>query len=368
MAIGDDGPVIAYAQGGNDDVLKFAKCGDPSCSIVDKITDIDMVEGRISQVPATFSVAIDNNGIPAIAYVDINNILKLARCSDKECSQITKNEVAKEATRDQPGSSITSGPASVKLFIQDKPEIWYVDINGLKIAKCKDSACSSSTVSETGLVNLQYYSMVKNKNGNPVIAYKDRSDEKLKVAICSNPVCSDSDIVTIDSFTVINLKTSVAIDNNNNPVIAYHNPSVNFIIDGKSQPELVSNFRIVRCKDPKCSEMVVPVVNTYKCKNPECTDYIIPPYFIVKGNDFMSMVLGTDGNPIMSYDGNPKGLNMVKCKDPICSEKDFVSIDQSPHSVIPNEMLLSKDGTPIIAYSGYRDYLYVAKCRNPDCS
>ena len=64
-----------------------------------------------------------------------------------------------------------------------------------------------------------YTSIAIQSNNNPVIAYYDVTNGKLKVAECTNATCSSSTIKTIGSADDAGL--SIAIGTDSTPLVAY---------------------------------------------------------------------------------------------------------------------------------------------------
>jgi hypothetical protein len=174
VAVGADGnPIISYWDVGSD-ALKVAACTNPTCttatlSIVDNTGDV----GRFT------SIAIGADANPIISYFDdTNDALKVAACTNPTCNPTT-------------------------------------------------SAATLSTVDNTGDVGY-YTSIAIGADANPIISYKDFTNDELKVAACTNPTCNPTNsaatLSTVDTGGVGDF-TSIAVGADANPIISYYGGS-----------------------------------------------------------------------------------------------------------------------------------------------
>ena len=87
---------------------------------------------------------------------------------------------------------------------------------------------------------------------------------------------------------------------------------------------------------------------------------------------FVSMAIGQDGNPVMSYwDLSNNSLKVAKCNDPDCSGGDetITTVDSSARVGLYTSIAISTDGNPVISYYDETNKdLKVAKCNDPACS
>jgi hypothetical protein len=101
----------------------------------------------------------------------------------------------------------------------------------LKVAACTNPTCNPttsaatlSTVDNTGDVGY-YTSIAIGADANPIISYKDFTNDALKVAACTNPTCnptaSPATLSTVDTGGVGNF-TSIAVGVDANPIISYY--------------------------------------------------------------------------------------------------------------------------------------------------
>ena len=221
ISIGPDStPVIAYYDFSNGD-LKVAKCNDPICIGSDETISTVDSGGDVGQYT---SVTIGTNGFPVVSYYDTTNAdLKVATCNDAACTG--GNETV--STVDSNGSigrytSIAIGPAGF-------PVVSYYDLGhgALKVAACNDASClgsdeTISTVDSNGFVG-QYSSIAIGANGNPLVAYVDVANSRLRLAACNDAACSGADetITVLDANGAVGRFASLAIGSDANPVVAY---------------------------------------------------------------------------------------------------------------------------------------------------
>jgi hypothetical protein len=123
-------PVVAYYDR-NTETLKFAFCGNASCSTVSSFRSIDGGNGGI--IGPYPSLAIDSAGFPVVSYLAAGIGLRVARCSSPNCAEA--------------------------------PSISPVDVGGT------DS------------------SLVLRPDGIPVISHYDAAQKDLRLTVCGNANC-----------------------------------------------------------------------------------------------------------------------------------------------------------------------------------
>ena len=169
--------------------------------------------------------------------------------------------------------------------------------NNLRLARCvsiSGNGCVWDQLDlESGITYNPYPSIAINNNGWPVIAYYDAGNGDLKVVACSNSGCypgiGSSGYVAGDSFTIqtvdssgnVGTNSSIAIQSNNNPVIAYYD-STN------------GTLKVAECTTSTCSNATIKTIGS-------------------AGNyGRMSIAIGNDGIPIVAYiDGNDLKVAVV---------------------------------------------------------
>jgi hypothetical protein len=306
IAIGtDSNPVLGYWGPGN--VLKVARCSDPGCA------------GRTLQTLDTItfasaSIAIGTDGNPVISYAPSDGSLKVARCGDPACAASTLRTL-----------DTFAGQTSIAIGTDGNPVISYTGPGGLlKVAHCDDAACTTSSLRSLDTFG-KYTSIVIGTDGNPVISYAGPGFA-LKVARCGDPVCTASTRQTLDTHS---FDTSIAIGTDGNPVVSYEGSA--------SGTEL----KVARCGDPACVESTLKTLDA-----------------VVASVAPISMAIGIDGNPVVSYVGPASALKVASCSDAGCSAATLQTLDSSGD--FPS-IATGTDGIPVVSYSGPGNVLKVAR-------
>lgn len=286
MAIGSDGfPVISYCDdSAGFGTLHVAKCYDSMCSIVNTIPVFVLGDGHTTGWQS--SITIGTDGFPIIAYGD-NSVkdLRVAKCNDLECADVTITSVDSTAANVGDYPSITIGSDGL-------PVISYYDATNydLKVLKCGTASCNSGntiTAVETSGATGYYTSITIGNDGFPIISYKGASGD-LKIAKCANHACSSGTTFTnIDSVGDVGYYTSIAIGSDGFPVISYY--------DGTNY-----DLKIAKCGSSTCSA-------GYKIDSQDNV------------GKHTSIAIGSDGLPVISYyDRTNQNLKVVKCGSDSC--------------------------------------------------
>ena len=348
LTIGVDGlPVISYYDNYNGD-LKVAKCMDAACSAEKTIiTALDTL-GNVGQHT---SIAVGADGVPIIAYYDVTNgDLKVAKCKNPTCgsgSTITALDTAGDVGQ---YTSIAIAPDGL-------PVISYYDLtNGdLKVAKCTDALCSTGStitaVDTTGNAG-QYSSIAIDADGLPVIVYTGLSGTtstaggpliRPKVVRCGNAACSEGNTITTITVTgAVGKSTAIAIGTNGNPIISF----------------IGTNF----------SDYVGAVI----CENATCSSYL--PLTLdenVKVGGSLrdpAFTIGADGLPVFVY-FDTNNLRFLKCGNLKCNAgNSSTTIETAGAAYNYPSISIGADGLPVIAYQdGFNGTLKVLKCGNAFC-
>jgi hypothetical protein len=202
VAIGADGlGLIAY----DGPQVKVAHCSNIVCSSA----TISTLGGEQDSAFAELSVAIGSDGLGLIAFTDPKGLFpKVAHCENVECSQATITRLDQTSIAGE-GTSVTIGADGLGL-------ISYQDIAGgsLNVAHCSTLDCSTVTTSvvDTDPHNGvgQWNSITTGDDGLALLSYNDQPDGSLRVAHCSDLTCSSATTTTIDTVGVGGY-TSIAI-------------------------------------------------------------------------------------------------------------------------------------------------------------
>jgi hypothetical protein len=217
LAIGSNGnPIISYLDSTPNYDLKIVACTTPTCSTNNPPLTVDsgVESGRDS------AIAIGVNGIPIISYLDgTNGDLKVVSCTTGSCSGVNA-----PITLDSAG--LTGFQTSIIIGIHGYPIISYHDgTNGdLKVISCTSRDCSTAlppvTIDSAGVVGWDT-SMAVGPNGNPVISYMGFAGG-LKLAVCTDYVCSSAVVSELDTDAAVGFFSSVAIGMDGRPVVSYY--------------------------------------------------------------------------------------------------------------------------------------------------
>ena len=287
IAIGVDGfPIISYYDFTNRD-LKIVKCLNQSCSSFDIPRTLDST----GDVGSNTSIAIGIDGFPIISYNDFTNgYLKIVRCLNQSCSSNNTPGILDSAGGVGRDTSIAIGSDGFAI-------ISYYDYTNrdLKVAKCLNQICTSSTSSRT-LDSVDfvgtYTSIAIGADGFPIISYYDSTNRDLKVVKCLNQSCSSSPTPrTLDTAGDVGASTSIVIGADGFPIISYY--------DGTNY-----DLKIVKCRNQTCS-------STY---GPRTLDSSGDVGF------YTSFAIGADDLPIISYyDNSNRYLKVYSCGDERCN-------------------------------------------------
>ena len=277
------------------------------------------------------SIAIGLDQNPVISFVDWSGpSVDVATCNDPVCSSASVQSID---DGDAEFTSIAVTPSGL-------PIISYRDTSeqSLKIAACSDPRCvgdvTVSTVDNSGNVGF-HNSIAIGANGNAVISYADSSDNAIKVAVCANSSCSESEIKTIDNAASV--FSSLAISESGNPVVAFGN----------------SGLRIGLCSDPTCDEVTVKTLDS-----------------TADAGFFVAVTIGSDGNPVVShYNNSSQQLLVSTCSDTSCSGASTAQINDSGNFGSSSSIVVGLDGMPVIAYNNVTTgNLMIASCENATCT
>lgn len=347
IALGNDGyPVVAYYDDSTDDLI-VAKCTLSGCTAATTVTTIDSTDS----VGQYTSIAIGNDGYPVISYYDVTNTaLKVAKCSNAGCtSGTTLTTVDNTASVGQYTSlAIGSDGFPVISYFDD-------DDSNLKVAKCNNAGCTAGTtiteVDTTGVTGT-FTSIAIGDDNFPVISYFSDRDEGMNVAKCTNSGCTTSTTITTVSGSVPGgTPSSITIGTDGFPVVAYFDSNA-------------ADIYIAKCTNSGCT------TSTTLTAIDDFGDSSI---------GFLSIKIGDDDYPVVSYfDTTNTALKVTKCTNSGCTTGNITNTLESAGNNTGkfNSLTLDRQGLPLISYVAQTtagpfpppsDGVKVAWCRNPYC-
>ncbi len=292
IAIRADGlPVISYFDGTTFS-LKFAVCGNMSCSSGTTIRTLD----SSASVGQFTSLAVNTDGMPIVSYYDTTNQdLKVVKCGSTSCSNLLPFLTNLVNTVDSTGN--VGRDTSLAIGIDGLPIIAYHDATNtdFKIAKCGTASCASgntiTTVDSAGIVGYNAVSLSIGSDGLPVAAYYDATNQNLKVLKCGNNACSSGNaIAVVDGPGSVGYYSSMTIGTDGLPIIAYWENGV-------------ADLKIAKCGNSACSagNVITTVDSTGQV------------------GYYPSITIGADGLPIVAYlDDTNSTLKVLKCANQFC--------------------------------------------------
>lgn len=233
------------------------------------------------------AVALKSDGVPVIGHLyGSGGQARIAICIQPDCSWFNNgNNGNGIVTADYDAAGVVAAGNTVygPLLVYARPLV--SGPNTLRVAQCVNASCSSwnfSDVASIGSTSNAYPSVAVNNSGMPVIAYYDRDDMDLKVVACSSQNCypgignsagSSQLVSVVDSSGDVGTNSSIAIQGNNNPVIAYYD-----ITSGA--------LKVAECTTPSCSSSIIKTIGP------------------ADDSGRMSIAIGNDGTPLVAYIDN----------------------------------------------------------------
>lgn len=225
IAIGSDGvPVVAFRDATNGDV-RVVHCNDPQCTGVGE-TDSLVFSGGAQDVGYYLSIAIGTDGFPIIAFHNATTqALMVTHCNDVAC--VGGDETTTTA-RDSFGSD--GNFTAIQIGVDGRPTIAHFDLSAgdVAITRCDDIACAGgnepTSTLDTPTDDGWYLDMVLSREGYPIIAHQVNSIADVYVTECNDVACTGDDETTqfVDGAGfVAGNDISLTLSADGNPVVAY---------------------------------------------------------------------------------------------------------------------------------------------------
>ena len=181
----------------------------------------------------------------------------------------------------------------------------------LKVAHCSDRLCSDATVSTiTRLVGKRFdnpmaSSVAVGSDGLGLISFLDGAG--LRVAHCDDIKCSSATTTTLDGWSGFRRgsDTSIMIGADGLGLVTYHYRRL-----GTADAMPLGNLRVAHCSDIRCGSGTITTLDS-------------------GGGDvglYNSVALGPDGFAMISYSGEA-GLKLASCLSESCTTSKTVVVD-----------------------------------------
>lgn len=273
------------------------------------------------------SVTVGRDGLAVMCHNTSGTVV--THCDDATCSSHTDTVVG------------GGGNCSITLDPDGHPRVVYSN-GGLQLALCQDIRCSSFTTQQIdtgGGVN----SIAIGSDGFPIIAYRNGSEDSVKVAKCQTADCSSTTVSTIATNTNIAMRgMSMAIGIDGLPIMTYFDTA-----DGE--------LDMAHCDSTDCSTVTVTSVST-----PNTTS-------TTAGNN-AAIAIGADGLPIISRFND--GSNLIEvwhCDDVTCASVTTVSNSSSSGRF--NSIAIGADGRAIVSSRRFTvNGLLLSRCADEACT
>lgn len=237
-------------------------------------------------------------------------------------------------------TSITNGPNGAPMIAFERSSA-----NELAVAECDTPSCATAQLRtlDTG-VEIGATSIAVRPSGRPLIAMHENDDDDLKMISCTDSSCSNVPTrTTVDSAGGVGAFVSLAIGTDGLGTMAYR----------------AGNLTVARCVDDACTSITKNVVDEISVFD-------------------VSMAIGIDGNPVISYgDNEDNALRLAVCADPACASATITTLDPagSPLNLVgrDNSIAIDTDGNPVISYvagesPGLAGELRLVRCDDPACT
>ena len=314
IAVGVDGfPLISYYDATNEN-LKVAHCEDDRCTSA-TITVLDSIGTN-----STNSVAIGSDGLGLIGYIDqISYELKVAHCSNVACTGATIT------TLDASGNGI--GSPSVAIGVDGLGLISYNSGSlDLMVAHCANTDCTSSTLSVLdSSMSAFYSSLTIGGDGLGLISYYDATNDNVKIAHCTDPICTNASTITLAPASIFTCPTSIATGADGFGLISY-------------PFDELGELRVAHCVDAACSSAAISIIRGSGST----------------GSDSTSIAVDLSGFGLIAYsDFAGSGIGVARCTNADCSPAASTNIDTVGSLGSQRSIAVGLDGRAWISYQDW---------------
>jgi preprotein translocase subunit Sec61beta len=245
------------------------------------------------------SITIGADGLGLISYYDdTKDLIKIAHCSNTNCTTATITQPNKSSGSDREYASITIGADGLGLIS------YHWEKTGLNVARCSDINCTTATittvpnpfktqVSSPPTTNVGRYSSITiGTDGLGLISYYDDGFADLRVAHCSDTNCTTATITTLDSTGDVGRFTSITIGADGLGLISYIDTTKDTV-------------KVAHCSNTDCTAATTATLDSIAFTNVASST---------------SMTIGADGLGLISYyDAMNQNLKVAHCANTFCS-------------------------------------------------
>ncbi|MGI9601211.1 MAG: beta strand repeat-containing protein, partial [Acidimicrobiales bacterium] len=236
------------------------------------------------------------------------------------------------------------GHTAITIGADGNPVVAYHDVGNsdLKVLRCNDSLCSSSTrtvVDTTGAVG-EYTSIAIGSDGLPIISYYDATNTSLRVAHCADVACASASTTTVDNAADVGSYSAIAVGVDGLAIVSYYD-STN------------GDLKTAHCGDLSCSAVTIQTVHA-------AGDV----------GQHTSIAIGSDGVAVISYyDVTNADLRLAHCADVACSSATTLAVDTVDDVGTFSSVVIAPSGFPrIAAFRSTDSRLRHAECLDLTCS
>ncbi|MEK7584115.1 MAG: hypothetical protein AAB490_02640, partial [Patescibacteria group bacterium] len=356
-------PVALYyrtAGSANTGRVRLARCGDPFC-ITKKTIEVDEDVSYEAGEPPHMDIMVKAGNIPIMSYIaDVNrHSVRFASCTDPSCDSVTKkNLFTLSGTTKLVHTSIALGSGfPLVSYHQDGQSTLYV-------YACSDATCSTGdpyhvTADATGGSS---HTLLVPNDDIPVMAmntYTNAANDTVGFIRCADATCSSGNPRPITLLLDNDLNQGItnvgaAVSNGTTTYIAYLNKAV-------------SQVQVIKCTDPlTCTGQATAV----SCSALAHCATVATSVSAVQGEGPVSVKIGADGYPVMSFVDNLSRLRVIRCLDDEClrfTDQTIAKPGQSTQRV--TGLAMSKDDMPIVSYfENNNSDLWALKCATRTCA